>query len=115
MVAQLILVQLIEVRVLAGEPFKDLNMRKLLILLLLIFSSSVQASETGFVFDWSDGLKIQTRPDSKFSQREMKYLEQQFGYLNSRISQQNHQLKLYASCIDNDGGKGCVKYLKELK
>lgn len=87
-----------------------------IVLLLAIFLLVIPAqAETGFVWDWSDGLKVQTRPDSNFSQREARYLEQQFGYIHARISQQNHQLKLYASCIDNDGGKSCTKYLKELK
>ena len=87
-------------------------MIKKILCLIVLFSCLNANAETGFIWDWSDGLKLQTRPDSKLRYEDREYIERAIQHIDNSIYHHNMQLLRFYDCRDNGGGSACYKYLK---
>lgn len=86
-------------------------MKKVILSLLIIFATLPTYAETGIVYDWGSGFRIQTRPDAKLSQQDKEWIEGNFKAIEKEMSRRRAVIKEFYGCCNNNGGNACNKIL----
>lgn len=79
--------------------------------LLILFATLPCNAETGIVYDWGSGFRIQTRPDAKLSAEDKAWIDNNFKAIEKEMSRRRNVIREFYGCCNNNGGNACNKIL----